>query len=44
MGFAGRPAQPQQKRRFDPAKNRGTDEDMHNLVLDVLGDHPMFKM
>jgi len=44
MGLAGRPAQPQQKRRFDPAKNRGTDEDMHNLVLDVLGDHPMFKM
>ena len=41
QGFAGRPSQPQQK-RYDPKKSRGTSEDMTNLVLDVLGDDPMF--
>jgi hypothetical protein len=30
-------------KRFDPAKNEGTDQDMANMVKDFLGDDPMMK-
>jgi hypothetical protein len=43
MGRRYEGAKPQQK-RYDPAKNRGTNEDITNMVLDVLGDDPIFNV
>ena len=31
----------EKRKRFDPKTSQGTDQDVHNMVLDVLADDPM---